>query len=252
MGYVRAHQVAVRGISVESYLKLREEACEANLLLPKYGLVILTWGNVSAFDPERKVFAIKPSGVPYERLSPEEMVVVDLEGNIVWGNNRPSSDTPTHRALYSAFPQIGGITHTHSSNAVAWAQALQDVPVLGTTHADHCPGPVYCTPFLRQEAVERAYEEETGFLILETLKQKGMSPLETSMILVGGHGPFTWGKTATESVQNALILEEICSLALKTVQIKRYPRELPAYILAKHWERKHGPHAYYGQGEDPH
>lgn len=128
---------------MESYLKLREEACEANLLLPRYGLVILTWENVSAFDPERRVFAIKPSGVPYERLTPDEMVVLDVEGTIVWGNNRPSSDTPTHRVLYSAFPQIGGITHTHSSSAVAWAQALEDVPLLGITHADHCPGPVY-------------------------------------------------------------------------------------------------------------
>jgi len=237
---------------VESYQKLREVACEANLLVPKYGLAILTWGNVSAFDPERRVFAIKPSGVPYEHLTPDEMVVVDLSGTVVWGHNRPSSDTPTHRVLYAAFPQLGGITHTHSSSAVAWAQALQDVPVLGTTHADHCPGPVHCTPFLRQEAVQRAYEEETGILVLETLKQKGTSPLETNMILVGGHGPFTWGKTATESVQNALILEEICSLALKTIQIQPFPRKLPDYILEKHWERKHGPHAYYGQAENRH
>jgi L-ribulose-5-phosphate 4-epimerase len=234
---------------MESYKGLREAAYEVNLLLPKYNLVILTWGNVSAFDPEKKVFAIKPSGVPYDRLTPDDMVVVDLEGRVVWGSQNPSSDTPTHLVLYREFPGIGGITHTHSPSAVAWAQAAEGVPVYGTTHADHCAGSVLCSSYLSEEAVERAYEAETGNLIVHTFDSANRSPLESPMILVAGHGPFTWGKTAEESVQNAVILEEICSIALKTRVVKPKPPLLPAYIFKKHWERKHGPDAYYGQGK---
>lgn len=232
---------------MNTYKTLREEAYEANLEIPRRNLAIYTWGNVSAFDAQKAVFAIKPSGVAYEDLQPEDMVVVDLEGKVVEGKLRPSSDTKTHMVLYRAFPQLGGITHTHSPYAVAWAQARRSVPIFGTTHADHGCREIPCTPLLSPEAVQRDYELETGHLIVSTLKQLELAVDDTTMILVAGHGPFTWGKTAAQSVYHGAVLEEICKMAILTLTIKPIAEPLPEYIVKKHWERKHGPGAYYGQ-----
>jgi len=231
---------------MSDYKTLREQAFEANMEIPKRGLAIYTWGNVSAFDKTAGVFAIKPSGVSYDDLSAEKMVVVDLEGKIVWGNLRPSSDTDTHLVLYKSFSGIGGVTHTHSPFAAAWAQAGKNVPVLGTTHADHAEE-IPCTKFLTEEAVKKAYELETGNLIAETFKSLGKNPLHLQMILVAGHGPFTWGSDAAKSVYHAAVLEEICKMVYFTLQINPDNSVLPAYIINKHWERKHGSGAYYGQ-----
>jgi L-ribulose-5-phosphate 4-epimerase len=229
------------------YKTLREEAFEANREISRHNLAIYTWGNVSAFDRARGVFAIKPSGVEYELLSPEAMVVVDLEGNIVAGAGRPSSDTKTHRVLYRDFPGIGGITHTHSTYAVAWAQARLPVPVFGTTHADHGVDPVPCTAMMSEDAVQNDYEMETGNLIVETFRKRKLDPVHISMVLVAGHGPFTWGKDAAQSVYHAAVLEEICKMAFLTVSLNPAAEALPDHIIRKHWERKHGPGAYYGQ-----
>ncbi|MDR0553530.1 MAG: L-ribulose-5-phosphate 4-epimerase AraD [Treponema sp.] len=226
---------------------LREEAFEANLEIPRRGLAIYTWGNVSAFDPGRGVFAIKPSGVAYDDLRPESMVVVDLDGKIAWGKLNPSSDTETHRVLYQAFAGIRGITHTHSPYAVAWAQARKPVPVFGTTHADHGAEEIPCTAIMGPEAVKNNYELETGNLIVETFRQSGKEPLHLPMTLVAGHGPFTWGDSAAKSVYHAAVLEEVCKMALLTLSIAPDAAPLPEHIIRKHWERKHGPGAYYGQ-----
>jgi L-ribulose-5-phosphate 4-epimerase len=233
---------------MSEYLSLREEAFEANLEIPRRALAIYTWGNVSAFDPGLGVFAIKPSGVAYDGLSPESMVVVDLEGKIVWGKLKPSSDTETHRVLYRAFSGIRGITHTHSSYAVAWAQARKSVPVFGTTHADHGPEEIPCTAIMSPDAVKNNYELETGNLITDTFQQAGKDPLHIPMVLVAGHGPFTWGDSAAKSVYHAAVLEEICKMAFLTLCIDPGAASLPEHIIRKHWERKHGPGAYYGQG----
>ncbi len=236
------------------YRQLKEEAFRANLEIPARGLAVYTWGNVSAFDPELGVYAIKPSGVPYGELTEDAMVVVDLEGNIVEGTLRPSSDSPTHLALYQAFPSWGGaplrgIIHTHSPHAVAWAQACRPVPVLGTTHADHAPCPIPCAPYLSPEAVERDYEAETGHLIVETMRKLKHDPHELSMILVAGHGPFAWGESAEKAVYNGVVLEEVCRMAYLTRELAEGPVQLPDHIIAKHYARKHGPGAYYGQGK---
>jgi L-ribulose-5-phosphate 4-epimerase len=234
------------------YQTLKEQAYEANMQIQEQHLALYTWGNVSAFDASKGVFAIKPSGVPYPELTPDSMVIVDLEGNVVEGTLRPSSDTPTHVVLYREFAvnggcKTGGIIHTHSTAAVSWAQAVRPVPLFGTTHADHIQTAIPCTPYLSKEAVERDYEKETGDLIVAHFKEHGLNPSEVNMVLVGGHGPFAWGTDAAKAVYNGAVLEEICRMALNTVQINPGAMPLPDYIVNKHYQRKHGPNAYYGQ-----
>jgi len=226
---------------------LREQAYEANLEIKHRSLAICTWGNASAFDPDKGIFAIKPSGLEYDQLNPEMMILIDLEGNIVEGKLNPSSDTKTHMVLYREFNGICGITHTHSPYAVAWAQAQKSVPVLGTTHADYCEREIPCTPFISREAVKNNYEFETGNLIVKTLRMSHLDPAYLNMVLVAGHGPFTWGANAAQSVYYSVILEEICKMALFTLTIDPMTKPLPEYITGKHWERKYGPDAYYGQ-----
>ena len=234
-------------MNASAYQSLRDEAYEANMEIPARGLAIYTWGNVSAFDPRKGVFAIKPSGVAYDKLSPGAMVVVDLEGKVAEGKYNPSSDTETHRVLYRAFSGIRGITHTHSAYAVAWAQARRPVPVFGTTHADHGAGEIPCTEIMGEAAVRNNYELETGNLIVETFRNQGKDPLHMPMILVAGHGPFTWGDSAAKSVYHGAVLEEVCRMALLTLTLDPLAAPLPEHIIRKHWERKHGPGAYYGQ-----
>ena len=232
---------------MKSYKSLCEEAYEANMEIKRQNLAIHTWGNASAYDPDMGVFAIKPSGVEYSQLSPELMVVLDLDGAIVEGKLKPSSDTKTHQVLYQEFPGIRGVTHTHSPYAVAWAQAQKPVPVLGTTHADHCAGDIPCTALIGREAVTKDYELETGNIIVATFKAEKLDPAQVNMVLVAGHGPFSWGLSAVQSVNHSAILEEICKMALLTMAINPLAEPLPEYIINKHWERKHGKHAYYGQ-----
>ncbi|MDR0909167.1 MAG: L-ribulose-5-phosphate 4-epimerase AraD [Spirochaetaceae bacterium] len=234
------------------YKSLKDEAFEANMEIPARNLAIYTWGNVSAFDSDKAVFAIKPSGVPYDKLKADDIVVVDLEGKVVEGSLRYSSDTPTHLVLYKAwyqgeYPQIRGITHTHSTFGVAWAQAHKSVPCYGTTHADHGPEDIPCTEFMSAEMVKRNYELETGNLIVDTYKKLGKNPSHMPMCLVAGHGPFAWGNSASNSVYNAAVLEEVCKMAYLTLQLNPAEQPLPEHIMMKHWERKHGPGAYYGQ-----
>lgn len=236
------------------YEEIRNQAYIANMKIPENHLALYTWGNVSAFDKQNAVFAIKPSGVPYEELTPESMVIVDVEGKKVDGKLNPSSDTPTHAVLYKEFglkqnAQIGGIIHTHSTYAVSWAQALKEVPLFGTTHADHIQTAVPCTPYLSKQAVETNYEYETGIQILKLFEERNLNPSEVNMVLCGGHGPFCWGKDAEKAVYNATVLEEICKMAINTLIINPNANPLPQYIVNKHYERKHGPNAYYGQGK---
>jgi len=235
-----------------SYKTLKEQAWAANREIPERGLALYTWGNVSAFDPGLAVFAIKPSGVPYTDLQVEDMVVVDLEGKIIEGKLNPSSDMPTHRALYREFTVEGGnpvygIIHTHSTYAVSWAQACRPIPLFGTTHADHIQTSVPCTPYLSEEAVLRNYELETGNLITDFFKSEKLNAAEVTMVLVGGHGPFAWGSSAEKAVYNGAVLEEIARMAMLTLQISPDATPLPEYIIKKHYLRKHGPGAYYGQ-----
>jgi len=237
---------------MDAYKTLKEQAYEANLEIKRHSLAIYTWGNTSAFDPDKGIFAIKPSGVDYDMLTPESMVLVDLDGNIVEKGLKPSSDTKTHQVLYREFKGILGITHTHSPYAVAWAQAKRPVPVFGTTHADHCAREIPCTEFMSPQAVKNDYELETGNLIVRTFSESGLDPAQINMTLVAGHGPFTWGDSAAKSVNISVILEEICKMALFTVTIDPLAKPLPEHIIRKHWERKHGPDAYYGQNESPH
>jgi L-ribulose-5-phosphate 4-epimerase len=232
---------------MNNFKTLREQAFEANLEIKRRNLAIYTFGNVSAFDKDSGVFAIKPSGVSYDALTTDSMVVVDLDGKTVFGNLRPSSDMETHRTLYQKFTGIGGITHTHSTFATAWAQSGCNVPVLGTTHADYNAGEILCTPLISEAAVKGNYEQETGNLIAETLRTLGKNPLHLQMILVAGHGPFTWGIDVAQSVYLAAMLEEICKMAFLTLQINPETLSLPTHIINKHWERKHGSKAYYGQ-----
>lgn len=230
------------------YKNLKQIAWQCNLELPKHGLVTYTFGNVSAIDRDKGVVAIKPSGVSYDELKPEDMVVVDLENNIVEGNLNPSSDTKTHIVLYKNFPEIGGIAHTHSAYATAWAQAIKPIPVLGTTHADYLSIDIPCTRVISDEAIKQDYEEETGKQILEVFKK--LSYKEVEMVLVACHGPFTWGKTAEKAVHNSVVLEELARMAMVTLNINPDIPKLKQTITDKHYQRKHGKDAYYGQGGD--
>jgi L-ribulose-5-phosphate 4-epimerase len=223
---------------------LKLEVFQANLELVKQKLVIYTWGNVSGIDRKSNLIVIKPSGVSYDGMKPEDMVVVDLDNNIVEGKLKPSSDTLTHIELYKAFPEIGGIVHTHSTYAVAWAQACKPIPAYGTTHADHFYGNVPCTRVLTKEEVERGYEKETGKVILETFT--GINPEDIPGVLVGNHGPFTWGKTPDKAVYNAVVLEEVAKMGILSVQLG-IQKPINQYVLDKHFNRKHGKDAYYGQ-----
>lgn len=229
--------------------ELKREVYEANMLLPKHKLVTFTWGNVSGIDRDKGLFVIKPSGVPYKELSPDDMVVMDLDGSKVEGKLNPSSDTPTHMELYKRFESVGGIVHTHSRWATIWAQAGRDIPPYGTTHADYIYGEVPCTRSLTEEEVERAYELETGKLIARHFEQNGISPVYVPAVLVRHHGPFTWGKDAMEAVHNAVVLEEVAMMAFHTELLPQTQTrtDMPEYIKEKHFKRKHGPNAYYGQ-----
>jgi L-ribulose-5-phosphate 4-epimerase len=232
---------------MSKYDALREEALVANLEIPKLSLAILTWGNASAFDPAAGVFAIKPSGLEYSELRPEDMVVVDLEGKVAEGKLRPSSDTKTHLVLYRSFEGIRGVCHSHSTHAVAWAQARRSIPCLGTTHADQTAGDIPCTAMIGPEALERDYELGTGELIVETFR--GKKPLEVPMVIVAGHGPFAWGKSAMDAVRYAAALEEVARMAILTYQLNPAAAPLPEHVMRKHYERKHGAQAYYGQAK---
>lgn len=225
----------------------KKTVCDANLRLVEYGLVILTWGNVSAITPDRSYVIIKPSGVDYAVMRPEQMVVTDLEGRVVEGDLRPSSDLMTHLELYRAFPQVGAVVHTHSRYATALAQAEQDLSCYGTTHADTFYGPVPCTRHLTQQEVEEAYERNTGVVIAETFRQRGMDPEAVPGVLVCKHGPFAWGKDCRKAVENALILEETARMACLTRLFNPQAQPAPQYLLDKHYFRKHGANAYYGQ-----
>ncbi|MFR3791148.1 MAG: L-ribulose-5-phosphate 4-epimerase [Blautia massiliensis (ex Durand et al. 2017)] len=229
--------------------ELKEIVCRANLELPRRGLVLYTWGNVSGIDRARGLVVIKPSGVDYEELTPGDMTVVDLDGRVVEGRLNPSSDTRTHLELYRAFPQIGGVVHTHSTYATAWAQAGQDLPCYGTTHADYFYGPVPCARALTPEEVEADYEGNTGRVVVETFRARGLDPVAVPGVLCRNHGPFTWGKDPAQAVYHAAVLEETARMALLTRQIDPAAAPAPAYILDKHYQRKHGPNAYYGQKE---
>lgn len=224
--------------------KLKQEVLEANLDLVRNNLVILTWGNVSALDRETGLVVIKPSGVSYDDMKAEDMVVVDLDGNIVEGDLRPSSDTPTHLAIYRHFPEVGGVVHTHSTYATAWAQAGLPIPNIGTTHADTFYQAVPCTDEMSKEQIETAYEAATGDVIAEAFK--GMNPMHTPAVLVKHHGPFTWGKSAANAVYNAVVLEEVARMASITVALNPNV-EMNENLIEKHYERKHGANAYYGQ-----
>ena len=227
--------------------QLKEKVLKANLMLPKYGLVTFTWGNASEIDRESGLVVIKPSGIDYAGMSPDDMVVVDLlTGETVEGKWKPSSDTKTHLELYRQFSDIGGITHTHSVNAVAYAQAGVDIPALGTTHADYFYGAIPCTRELTKEEVDEDYELNTGKVIVETIKQRGVKPLAVPGIVVKNHGPFSWGKDAAASVYHAVVMEKVAEMDLKTLLINPSAR-MQQYILDKHYMRKHGPNAYYGQ-----
>ncbi|KQR70933.1 L-ribulose-5-phosphate 4-epimerase [Pedobacter sp. Leaf176] len=232
---------------MSSYLDIKEQAYAANMQLPKLGLVLFTFGNVSAADRAKGVFAIKPSGVPYEDLSPEKMVIVDFDGNTVEGNLRPSSDTQTHAVLYKHWEDIGGIVHTHSTYGTAWAQAQRAIPIFGTTHGDHLTVDIPCAPPMDDDMIKGNYEYETGFQIMNHFESLGLSHKEVEMILVGNHAPFTWGKTAEKAVYNSAVLEAVAQMAILTEQINSNAPRLKDSLIKKHYERKHGADAYYGQ-----
>lgn len=225
--------------------KLKEVVYEANMELPRRGLITYTWGNVSGIDRESGLIVIKPSGVSYDRLTAEDMVIVDLSGNIVEGKLRPSSDTPTHIELYKAFPALGGIVHTHSTYATAWAQAGKGIPCFGTTHADYFYGEIPCTRALTESEIETEYEKNTGLVIAETFEKR--DPIAMPGVLCKNHGPFTWGKDADEAVHNAVVLEEVARMAMLTCQINGQAAPAPQELQNKHYQRKHGKNAYYGQ-----
>ena len=238
--------------------ELKQKVCKANLDLVKHGLVLFTWGNVSAIDRESGLVVIKPSGVSYDNMKPEDMVVVDLEGNVVEGSLRPSSDTPTHLVLYKAFPEIGGVVHTHSTFATAWAQAGHDIPSLGTTHADYFHDDIPCTRDMKKAEVFGEYELETGNVIVERFKK--IKPMDTPAVLVRNHGPFAWGTDADNAVHNAVVLEEVAKMAFIAMTIEKDfvgankdpyiidpAPTMNKHLIEKHYSRKHGPNAYYGQ-----
>lgn len=227
--------------------KLKEQVYLANMELPKRGLVTYTWGNVSGIDREKGLFVIKPSGVDYDLLKPDDMVVMDLQGNKVEGDLNPSSDTKTHLVLYNAFPGIGGIVHTHSPYAVAWAQAGEDLPCYGTTHADYFYGSVPCARHLTQEELDEDYERNTGITIVETFRERGIDPKAVPAVLCYSHGPFTWGKDADQAVYHSVVLEECAKMGIFTRVLNPHAAPAPQRMLNKHYLRKHGPNAYYGQ-----
>lgn len=226
---------------------LKKSVYEANMLLPKYGLVTFTWGNVSAIDRESGLVVIKPSGVGYETMSAADMVVVDGSGEVVEGKYRPSTDTMTHLELYRSYPEIGGVVHTHSPEATAWAQAGRNIPLYGTTHADYFYGDILCARNLTDEEIQQEYEKNTGIVIVETFKQTGVNPMHCPAVLCRNHGPFAWGKDAFEAVHNAVVLEEVAKMARMTEQIQPKASVAPENIKNKHFYRKHGKNAYYGQ-----
>lgn len=230
------------------YKELKTTCLQANLQLPQLDLVVYTFGNVSAVDREKEVFAIKPSGVPYEDLKVEDIVIVDFDNNIIEGNMRPSSDTKTHAFLYKHWKNIGGICHTHSTYAVAWAQSQLDIPIFGTTHADHLTTDIPCAPPMSDELIKGDYEHNTGQQILDCFQHKNLNPEEVEMVLIGNHGPFAWGKDAAKAVYNSKVLEEIAKMAYLTLQINPNAPRLKDALIRKHFERKHGKDAYYGQG----
>ncbi|HGX9831515.1 TPA: L-ribulose-5-phosphate 4-epimerase [Klebsiella pneumoniae] len=225
--------------------QLKQQVFEANMDLPRYGLVTFTWGNVSAIDRQRGLVVIKPSGIAYESMTVDDMSVVDLQGHVVEGRWRPSSDTATHLALYRGYPDLGGVVHTHSTHATAWAQAGLAIPALGTTHADYFFGDIPCTRALSAQEVDEAYELNTGQVIIETLGEA--NPLHTPGIVVYQHGPFAWGKDAHEAVHNAVVMEEVARMAWIARGINPQLQPIDSWLMNKHFQRKHGPNAYYGQ-----
>ena len=240
--------------------ELKAKVCKANLDLVKHGLVIFTWGNVSAIDRASGLVVIKPSGVDYDNMKPEDMVVVDLDGRVVEGDLRPSSDTPTHLVLYRSFPNIGGVVHTHSTYATAWAQAGHDIPSIGTTHADYFHDDIPCTRNMKKDEVFGEYEKETGNVIVKSFVRKGINPDDTPAVLVRNHGPFAWGKDADNAVHNAVVLEQVAKMAFVSVAVESglegarrnvyQGNNIPSMndlLIEKHYSRKHGPNAYYGQ-----
>lgn len=227
--------------------ELKRQVLAANLSLPAYGLVTFTWGNVSAIDRQSGLVVIKPSGIAYEAMTLEDLVVVDLEGKVCEGHRKPSSDTATHLALYRAFADIGGVVHTHSRNATIWAQAGQPIPALGTTHADYFYGDIPCTRPMSEAEIAGDYEGETGKVIIETFNQAGRDPQQVPGVLVYSHGPFAWGKSAADAVHNAVVLEEVAIMAMATRQLAPAIAPMQPELLDKHFLRKHGKHAYYGQ-----
>ncbi|MEP7277052.1 MAG: L-ribulose-5-phosphate 4-epimerase [Bacteroidota bacterium] len=233
---------------MNKYQHIQEAAHKANMQLPQLNLVLFTFGNVSAVDRSLGVFAIKPSGVPYEELTPASMVIVDFDGNTVEGRLRPSSDTKTHAVLYKHWDKIGGIAHTHSTYATAWAQSQRDIPIFGTTHADHNTVDIPCAPPMSDEMIKGNYEHETGFQIINFLQEKGLRYEDVEMILVGNHAPFTWGKTPEKAVYNSAVLETIAQMSYLTEQIRNDTPRLKDALIKKHFARKHGPDSYYGQG----
>ena len=230
--------------------ELKKAVYEANMDLPRYGLVTFTWGNVSAIDRESGLFVIKPSEVDYEKLKPEDMVVMDLDGNKVEGKYNPSSDTATHLELYKAFPEIGGVVHTHSSYATSWAQAGRSIPCYGTTHADYMYGEIPCVRCLTKEEIDGAYEENTGHLIVNSFNEMGKDVMAVPAVLCKNHGPFAWGKDAHEAVHNAVVLEEVAKMAYRAETINPRIQPAPQELQDKHYYRKHGANAYYGQKEE--
>ena len=232
---------------MSKYKRIKEACYEANMELPKLDLVVYTFGNVSAVDRNEGVFAIKPSGVPYEQLTIDDMVIVDFDNNVVEGKMRPSSDTKTHAFLYREWPEIGGISHTHATYSVSWAQAQKDIPIFGTTHADHLTTDIPCAPPMSDELIKGNYEHMTGQQILDCFKAKGLNYREVEMVLIGNHGPFTWGKDASKAVYNSKVLEELAKMAYLTLQINPSAPRLKDALIEKHYERKHGKNAYYGQ-----
>ena len=227
---------------------LKQKVLEANLLLPKYGLVVFTWGNVSGIDRENGLVVIKPSGVDYDIMKAEDMVVTDLDGNVVEGKLKPSSDLATHLEFYKHFKDIGGVVHTHSINAVAWAQAGKDIPALGTTHGDYFYGQIPCTRLMTKEEIKDNYELNTGKVVVEEFEKRHVDPNQMPGVLVHSHGPFTWGKDPFDAVHNSIVLDTLAKMALKTITINGDVESMQRELLDKHFLRKHGPGAYYGQG----
>lgn len=227
---------------------LKQKVLEANLLLPKYGLVVFTWGNVSGIDRENGLVVIKPSGVDYDIMKAEDMVVTDLDGNVVEGKLKPSSDLATHLEFYKHFKDIGGVVHTHSVNAVAWAQAGKDIPALGTTHGDYFYGQIPCTRLMTDDEIKDSYEFNTGKVVVEEFENRKINPNQMPGVLVHSHGPFTWGKDPFDAVHNSVVLDTLAKMALKTITINGDVESMQRELLDKHFLRKHGPGAYYGQG----